>query len=75
MEDTVRGYVRKGWKVYVGGDPVGKVSDVGRDDLGVERGILLKHVVRVLIDSVLDAADGIVDPRTDERTRELIHAG
>jgi hypothetical protein len=75
MADTVRGYVQKGWKVYVGGDPVGKVSDVGRDDLGVERGILLKHVVRIPMDCVIDAADGIVDLRADDRTEEVLHAG
>ncbi len=67
--------VQKGWKVYMGADQVGEVADVGEGDLGVKRGALLSHVVRVPKESVIEAADGVVDLSTDDQTKQLLENG
>jgi hypothetical protein len=71
---TVRGNVRKGWKVYLGSDEVGRVADVGPAEVVIERGALLKHTVHMPADCIDEAADGIVDLRSDDRTRRLLDA-
>ncbi len=72
MATILDGYVHKGWKVFVGADQVGEVSDVGQTDIVVKRGSFLKkEEIRVPVEAVAEAADGVVDLRADPRTREM----
>lgn len=72
MTTILEGYVRRGWKVFLGGERVGEVTDVGHDDITVKRGTLRKHTFRVPIASVVQAGDGVVDLRDDARTKDLL---
>jgi len=57
--------VQKGWKVYAASEELGRVEDVGPNELLVERGTLLRHHYRVPAEYVAEAAEGVVDLTID----------
>lgn len=64
-----------GWKVYMGSEEVGTVAEVGDDELAVERGGLIKRVVRIPKDEVAEAGEGIVDLRPDRDMMDRLKGG
>lgn len=68
----LQGYVRRGWKVYLGSNEIGEIDDVGERDLTVRRGTIRKSVVRLPVEVVAEADEGIVDLHDDHRTRALL---
>ncbi len=72
MTTTLQGHVRSGWRVFVGADEVGEVEDVGGQEITIKHGTVFKRSVRLPLDTVTEAAEGIVDLRDDDRTRTLL---
>ena len=64
--------IHVGWKVFIGAEEVGTVSEVRDDDLGVERGALIKHVEWIPKDEIAEAGEGIVDLRVDGEAMALL---
>ena len=67
--------IRVGWKVFLGAEEVGRVVDVAEQDFGVQRGTLLKQVIRLPKEEVAEAADGVVDLRLDGAARARLDGG
>lgn len=66
--------VQKGWKVYAGSEELGRVEEVGDDELVVGRGRLVHHTYRVPAAYVDDVTPGIVDLKVDRATIESVQS-
>ena len=61
--------IQVGWKVFIGADEVGRVTESDHAELVVKRGNLIKKTIRVPRDEIVEAADGVVDLRLDAATK------
>lgn len=74
MAPILEGYVRNGWKVFLGSKEIGKVASVTEDELTVERGTLVKRAARLPARLVAEADEGIVDLLDNDETRTLLNS-
>jgi hypothetical protein len=62
MQDNGLNVVQPGWEVYSSdGERIGRVDEVGPDQLRMELELLAGSSVRIPLDAIVDAADGRVD--------------
>jgi hypothetical protein len=76
MTDPQLEDVEPGWKVYAGGDELGKVDAVDEHELVVSKGLLVKHTYHVPAEFIEEVSPGVVDLKVDRQTIEnLQHQG
>ena len=65
MSQATMESIKQGWDVFAGRDRIGEVAYVKGDVLGVKSGRFVKHEYVIPIEYVSDAADGVVEVKTD----------